>query len=79
MGPQLIVLIIDEVSLPLNCMLIIIIHVHRHVQYISIQGCGLSRLGLQYISDALCSVVHISTVTRLNLSNNFEVSHVCNC
>ena len=46
---------------------------YRHVRHINLEGCGITRLGLQYISDSLCSVVHISTVTKLNLSNNFDV------
>ena len=45
----------------------------RHVKQLSLQGCRLSSLGLQNVSDALCSVVHTSSVCKLNLSGNHEV------
>ena len=47
---------------------------HSVVHYVSVQGCGVTPIGLQHLSDVLCNAVAISNIRKLNLSDNALVS-----
>jgi len=46
----------------------------RVVEQLSLIGCGISPVGVEHISDTLCNAVLTCNITKLNLSDNENVS-----
>ena len=59
-----------------DCSLFYHTHTHTHsvVQQLSLIGCGVSPIEVQHISEMLCNVVQTCNITKLNLSDNENVS-----